>query len=54
MTYKNSWRKEPLDDIIQSEILYLYKQIIKLLITNKIISKYQIVENIVMNSEEIE
>lgn len=54
MTYKNYWRKEPLDDIIQSEIPYLYKQIIELLITNKIISKYQIVENIAMNSEEIE
>ncbi len=54
MTYKNYWRREPLDDKIQCEIPYLYKQIIELLLENDVISKYDIVDRIAMNPEEIE
>ena len=54
MTYKNYWRREPLDDTIQCEIPYLYKQIVELLFENDIITKYDIVENIGINPEEIE
>lgn len=54
MTYKNYWRREPLDDTIQCEIPYLYKQIIELLLENDILSKNDIVEKIAMNPEEIE
>ena len=54
MTYKNYWRREPLDDTIQCEIPYLYKQILELLLENNILSKNDIVEKIAMNPEEIE
>ncbi len=54
MTYKNYWRREPLDDTIQCEIPYLYKQILELLLENEILSKYDIVNGIAMNPEEIE
>lgn len=54
MTYKNYWRKEPLDDKIQCEIPYLYKQIFELLLENEILSKYDIVDKIAMSPEEIE
>ena len=54
MTYKNYWRREPLDDKIQCEIPYLYKQIFELLLENEILSKYDIIDGIAMNPEEIE
>ena len=54
MTYKNYWRREPLDDTIQCEIPYLYKQILELLLENDILSKNDIVEKIAMNPKEIE
>lgn len=54
MTYKKYWRKEPLDDTIKCEVPYLYKQIVKLLLENSVISKYDIVEKIAMNGSEIE
>ena len=54
MTYKNYWRREPLDDTMQCEIPYLYKQIIEILLDNEILSKYDIINGIAMESEEIE
>ena len=54
MTYKNYWRREPLDDTIQCEIPYLYKQILEILLDNEILSKYNIVDGIAMKPEEIE
>ena len=54
MTYKNYWRREPLDDTIQCEIPYLYKQILEILLDNEILSKYNIVDGIAMEPEEIE
>ena len=54
MTYKNYWRREPLDDAIQCEIPYLYKQIFELLLENEILSKNEIVDEIAINPEEIE
>ena len=54
MTYKNYWRREPLDDTIQCEIPYLYKQILEILLDNEILSKYNIVDEIAMEPEEIE
>ena len=54
MTQKNSWRREPLDDAIQCEIPYLYKQIFELLLENEILSKNEIVDEIAINPEEIE
>lgn len=54
MTYRNYWRREPLDDVIKCEIPYLYKQIVELLLKNNILSKNDIVEKIAMNADEIE
>lgn len=54
MTYKNYWRKEPLDDEIQCEMPYLYEQVIELLLENEILSKYDIIDGIAMAPKEIE
>lgn len=54
MTYKNFWRKEPLDDEIEIEKPYLYKQIIDIIQENNIVTNEQIVEDIALEPSEIE
>lgn len=54
MSGKNFWRKEPLDDIIEIETPYLYKQIIDIIQENNIITNEQIIDDIALNPSEIE
>lgn len=54
MTKRAYWRKEPLDDMIFSEQPFAYKQAIRLLLDEKILTPSQIVEDIGCNGEELE
>ncbi len=54
MTYRNFWRKEPLDDEIEIEKPYLYKQIIDIIQENNIVTNEQIIEGIALEPSEIE
>lgn len=54
MTYKCYWKKEPLDDVIECEIPYLFKQIIDLLLEKDFINVNKIINDICLNSNEIE
>jgi len=54
MTVKKYWRKEPLDDLIQRETPYLWKQSFQMLIDNNILKPEEILENITLFKEEID
>ncbi|NEZ47946.1 ImmA/IrrE family metallo-endopeptidase [Clostridium niameyense] len=54
MTRKRYWRKEPLDDEIEIEQPYLFKQIFQLLIENNILKPEEIVNDIGLYKEEID
>lgn len=54
MTKKKYWRKEPLDDEIQPEVPYLFKQVFDLIIKNDILRPQEIIEQIGLHKEEID
>jgi Zn-dependent peptidase ImmA (M78 family)/DNA-binding XRE family transcriptional regulator len=54
MTKYKYWRKEPLDDELEPETPYLFKQIFEVLIKNGILTPESIIENIGLNKEEID
>lgn len=54
MTYKNYWRKEPLDNEIPCEEPYLFNQIVDILLDNNCVSASQIVDSIGLSNSEIE
>lgn len=54
MTKKRYWRKEPLDDVIQIEKPFLFKQAVDLLLNSSKVTRAQIVGDIGCYAEEIE
>ncbi len=54
MIKEGYYKKEPLDDEIEGEMPYLFKQVFNLLLDNNLLNKSEILDQISLNSDEAE